>query len=259
VPVLAVLLFVEGTGLVTLLAVVAIVRPSFPGTEQAVAGVLAGIAGVLALGMFYRALSIGSMSIVAPIASTGAVVPVVVGILQGDRVTVLIGAGLLVAFLGIMLASREGGEGGEEEQEERSSAGRLSIVLALGAALGFGLFFTGYDRAADGGVLWATTLARLGAVPVVALAVIATRTRLPRGRDAWGLTATGQLDCGSTALYALAATKADLVVVAVVGSLYPVVTVLLARTVLKERMRTAQGIGVAAALLGVVLVSLGSA
>lgn len=91
------------------------------------------------------------------------------------------------------------------------------------------------------------------------IAVLATRTRLPRGRDALGLSGVGQLDCAATALYALAATEADLVVVAVVGSLYPVVTVILARTILKERMRTVQGIGVAAALAGVVLVSLGSA
>lgn len=253
-PVLGVLFFVEGAGLVTLLVVIAIVAPPFPDTGQALAAAAAGTAGVVALGLFYRALSIGSMSIVAPIAATGAVVPVVVGIVRGDRVTVLIGAGLLVAFVGILLASREA-----EEEAERSPATRLSVLLALGAALGFGLFFTGYDRAAPGGVLWAAALARCAAVPLVTIAVLATRTRLPRGRDALGLSGVGQLDCASTALYALAATKADLVVVAVVGSLYPVVTVVLARTILKERMRTVQGIGVAAALAGVVLVSIGSA
>jgi len=265
VPVLAVLLFVEGAGLVTLLLAVAIVQPSFPAWEQALPAMGAGAAGAVALGLFYQALSIGSMSIVAPLAATGAIVPVVVGIAGGDRVTVLIGAGLLVAFLGVLLASREAEEevAGEASTSPadpaRSAASRVSIVLALCAAVGFGLFFIGYDRGAEGGVLWAATLARLTAVPLIAVAVLVTRTGLPRGRTAWGLAGNGQLDCAATALYALAATKADLVVVAVVGSLYPVVTVLLARTILKERMGLLQGIGVAAALLGVVLVSVGSA
>jgi len=256
VPVLAVLLFVEGAGLVTLLLAVAVVQPSLPSWEHALPAMGAGAAGALALGLFYQALSIGSMSIVAPLAATGAIVPVVVGIAGGDRVTVLIGAGLLVAFAGVLLASREAEE---EASEGQSAASRLSIVLALCAAVGFGLFFIGYDRGAEGGVLWAATLARLTAVPLIAIAVVVTRTGLPRGRTAWGLAGNGQLDCAATALYALAATKADLVVVAVVGSLYPVVTVVLARTILKERMGVLQAVGVAAALLGVVLVSVGSA
>ena len=261
VPVLAVLLFVEGAGLVTLLLAVAVVQPSLPGWEQALPAMGAGAAGAVALGLFYQALSIGSMSIVAPLAATGAIVPVVVGIAGGDRVTVLIGAGLLVAFAGVLLASREAEEETAvgEDVPGRSASSRLSIVLALCAAVGFGLFFIGYDRGAEGGVLWAATLARLAAVPLIVIAVLVTRTALPRGRTAWGLAGNGQLDCAATALYALAATKADLVVVAVVGSLYPVVTVVLARTILKERMGLLQGIGVAAALLGVVLVSVGSA
>lgn len=253
-PVPSVLLYIEGAGLVTLLLVVAVVAPPFPGTSALLWALAAGSAGVLALGLFYRALAIGSMSVVAPIAATGAIIPVAVGIAGGDRVTFLIGAGLLVTLVGILLASREA-----EQEAERSAVMRRSVFLALGAAVGFGLFFVGYDRAADGGVLWAATIARCAAVPLVGLAVLVARSRLPRGRDALALCGAAQLDSASTALYALAATKADLAVVAVVGSLYPVVTVVLARVVLGERLRAVQGVGVVAALTGVVMVSLGSA
>jgi drug/metabolite transporter (DMT)-like permease len=253
-PVPGVLFVVEGAGLVVLGIVVAVVAPPFPDTSQMLWAIGAGAGGLVALGLFYRALAIGSMSIVAPIAATGAILPVVVGIAGGDRVTVLIGAGLVVAMVGILLASREA-----EQQSERSPAVRQSVLLALGAAVGFGLFFIGYDRAADGGVLWTATMARTAAVPLTILAVLVTRSQLPRGRDLLALCGAGQLDCAAIVLYALAATKADLAVVAVVGSLYPVVTVMLARFFLGERLQTVQAVGVVAALTGVVMVSLGSA
>jgi drug/metabolite transporter (DMT)-like permease len=211
--------------------------------------VLAGAAGISALGAFYRALAIGTMSIVAPISATGAVLPVVVGVATGDKVTALLGAGMALTLVGVVLASRE---------EDAGRASRQSIALALAAALGFGTFFVVYDAAADGSVLWAVLIARLVAVPFVGGLVLARRQRLPVRRDLAVLCVAGTLDLAATGLYALANREGALSVVSVVGSLYPVATVLLAQAVLSERVRASQGAGVLLAFAGVALVSLAS-
>ena len=190
------------------------------------------------------------MSIVAPISATGAVLPVIVGVATGDDITALLGVGLALTLVGVVLASRE---------EDAGHASRQSIVLALAAALGFGTFFVVYDAAADQSVLWAVLVARLVAVPLVGGLVLAQRERLPRGRDLAVLCGAGCLDLAATGLYALANREGALSVVAVVGSLYPVATVLLAQAVLNERVRPAQAAGVVLAFAGVATVSLASA
>lgn len=256
----SVLFVIEAGGLAVLAVVMVIVRPPLPDTEQALSGLAAGATGTIALGVFYRALALGSMSIVAPISSTGAVIPVIVGIATGDTITVLIGLGLATAFVGILLASREAEEElGERPRTPAERDERRAILLALCAAVGLGLFFVFYDTAADGGVLWATTMQRAAAVPIIGAALLAIRGRPAPGRDGLILFALGVLDCAAIALYAVAANEGDLAVVAVVGSLYPVVTVLMARLVLRERMHPVQAVGVVCALAGVAMVSLGSA
>lgn len=253
-PVLSVLGMIEIAGLVGVLAVVAIARPAVPSAGDMVGAVVAGAAGVTALGVFYRALAIGSMSIVAPISATGAMIPVVVGIAGGDTLTLLIGAGLAVTFTGILLASWEA-----EEEVKARAISRASIGLALLAAVGFGLFFTLFKPAAEHSVIWASFAVRLVAVLLVGAVMLITSTPPAGGGDGVKLFLVGQLDLGATLLIGLASTKADLAVVAVIGSLYPVVTVLLARGVLGERMRAIQLAGIACALTGVAMVSLGSA
>src|SRR5919197_163796 len=133
--------------------------------------------------------------------------------------------------------------------------GGVGGVLALAAALGFGSYFVLSDAAADDSVLWLLALSR--AIPVPALLGLA-RWRgmpMPAARPALLLGAAGTLDCGATGLYAVANTKGALSIVAVVGSLYPVATLVLARMVLGERIRPVQRAGVAAALAGVALIA----
>jgi drug/metabolite transporter (DMT)-like permease len=252
VPVPIVLLLVEGTGLVGVLVVIAATGEPLPGPRAAILAMVAGVAGVIALGCFYRALSIGTMSIVAPISATGVALPVVVGVATGDRLSTVVAAGLAVTVIGVVLASRE-----RHDDAERTAAGRLSIGLALVAAVGFGSYFVMSDAAADDSVLWLLALSRI--IPVPALAVLAWRRRMPPppGRTALVLVAAGTLDCGATALYAVANTKGALSIVSVVGSLYPVMTLILARIVLHERIRPVQRAGVAAALAGVAMIAAG--
>jgi drug/metabolite transporter (DMT)-like permease len=158
-----------------------------------------------------------------------------------------------VAFAGVLLASREG----PSEADSERPGGRLSIALALVAAAGFGTFFTLSDIAAETSVPWLLLLAR-GVICVALLAwATAARPSLPASRDAWPLVLAGTLDVSAAALYAVALREGDLSVVSVVGSLYPVVTVLLARAVLAERIHGLQAAGVVAAFCGVLLIVAG--
>jgi drug/metabolite transporter (DMT)-like permease len=131
----------------------------------------------------------------------------------------------------------------------------LSIGLALVAAIGFGSYFVLSDAAADDSVLWFLVLSRVIPVPALVAVALWRGMPAPEPRPAALLAVAGTLDCGATGLYALANTKGALSIVAVVGSLYPVATVVLARMVLGERIRPVQRLGVAAALTGVALIA----
>jgi drug/metabolite transporter (DMT)-like permease len=252
VPVLAVLFLVEGTGMVLVLAVIAITGEPLPGAKPIIESLLAGGAGIVALGAFYRALAIGTMSIVAPISATGVAIPVIVGIATGNRLSAVVSVGLVVTVAGVILASRE-----VHEDAEAARAGRLSVMLALAAAVGFGSYFALSDSAADASILWLLVLSRLIAVPVLGTILVTRRVPAPAPADVLTLVGAGTLDVTATGLYALANTKGALAVVSVVGSLYPVTTVLLARGVLGERLRPIQAVGVGAALAGVALIAAG--
>ncbi len=251
-PVPLVLLFVEGVGLVWVLAAIAASGEALPSGRAVAASLVAGAAGVVALGSFYRALAIGTMSVVAPISATGVILPVAVGVATGDALSILVSAGLVITIVGILLASRE-----QHDSADAAAAGRLSLVLALLAALGFGSYFVLSDVAADESILWLLALARVVVVPVLAAVVLAARAPRPVAGDAMPLVLAGTLDVAATGLYAVAATKGAISIVSVVGSLYPITTVLLARVVLHERLRPVQAAGVAAAFTGVALIVAG--
>jgi drug/metabolite transporter (DMT)-like permease len=205
------------------------------------------------LGAFYRALAIGTMSVVAPISATGAAVPVLVGLAEGERPGVLQVAGMAVALAGVILASRE------PIEEGAAPPNRAAIGLALVAALGFGTFFVGIDRASETAeVPWVIVVQRCCSLAVLLIATLVARPALPRERSSLlVLAAVGMLDLGANGLYALATTHGLLSVVAVCGSLYPAVTVVLARFVLAERIARVQEVGVVLALAGVIAISAG--
>lgn len=251
--VLSVLLWVDGTGLVAVLGAMLATGEPLPDGRTLLYAVIAGGAGISAIGAFYRALSIGTMSIVAPISATGVMLPVIVGLVTGDALPAIVAVGLVVTIGGVLLASRE-----EVSALESHGPDRPAVLLALAAAVGFGLYFTFADIAADGSILWLLAVGRMAGLPVIV--VLARRTGatlLPGGRDRWQLAAIGLADLAATALFALATTHGALSIVSVIGALYPVVTVLLARRLLDERLRPVQVVGTAAALGGVVLLAAG--
>ncbi|MDQ6605893.1 MAG: DMT family transporter [Actinomycetota bacterium] len=246
------MLLSQAIGCACLIVLVAARGSAPPHLVRLLPAVAAGIGGVAGLAAFYRALAIGTMSIVAPISATGVTVPVVVGIASGDRPAALQIAGILAAVAGVALASRERSAGSERQ------IARASLGLALLAALGFGGYFVGMRSSARADVLWALLAARGAGVIALLLVIGVRREAVGAGRDALGaLVAIGVLDLAANGLYAIASRHGALSEVAVAASLYPVATVLLARALLGERVRRVQEVGILAAIAGVILIAAG--
>jgi drug/metabolite transporter (DMT)-like permease len=249
-----VLLLVEGGGLVVILVVALASGSSFFDDPQDFwSAVFGGLAGVMGLGCFYRALAIGTMSVVAPISSAGVALPIVVGIATGNRPSALTAAGIVAIVAGVVLASRE-----EHDDAEAAADARAAIGLALLSALGFGGFFALTDAPSDASVPWTLVLCRSAALPFVAAVIARQRPELPTRRLGLGIAAVGCVDLAATSLIAIANTKGDLSVVSVIGGMYPVVTVVLAAAVLHERVRPPQLAGIVLALGGVGAVAAGA-
>lgn len=221
--------------------------------DQLLPGIAAGLVGMLALGAFYAALAAGTMGVVAPIASLGALLPVVVGLARGEAPSTLQVAGIVVAIAGVILASGPELTGG---------ASPRPLLLACLAAAGFGLvavLLADGSKGPSGAVLVTLLVMRITSVGLMALAVLATRSL--RGhvtaRDLPLLVAIGLGDLGANAAFALASRGELLSVASVLASLYPVVTILLARQVHAERLRPVQVAGVVGTLAGVALLAAG--
>jgi drug/metabolite transporter (DMT)-like permease len=212
----------------------------------------AGGAVVLALGAFYTAMALGSISVVSMIAALGVLVPVTVGIAQGEEPGGLQAVGAAVAIPAVVVVARE-------PDPEWRAASRNSIGLAALAALGFGVFFLLIDEVAESDPAWTIAAARAGGVTVLGVAALHARPKLPRarGRVLVALAAIGLLDVSANSLYAVATTHGILPLVAVGASLYSVVTVLLARFVLGEQLAASQRAGLGLAVVGVALIAAG--
>jgi len=211
----------------------------------------AGVVATLSLAAFYRAMATAPMSLVAPITAAGTAIPVVVGMVRGEHLSVLQLAGIAVTLTGVVLASGP-------ELRSGVPVRRQALGLAIGAAVGFGVAYTLLALAASSSVYGTLLWQRIGGlivlVPIVARAGILRRIRMT-ARRLGALALIGGCDIVANGSYALAASRGDLSIAAVLASLYPVVTALLARSILAERLRPVQTLGVLAALGGVLLLS----
>jgi len=247
-PLAAVTVLSQAAGFALLLALAAGSRTL--DTTSAAIGAVGGLGGGAGLACFYSALARGTMSIVAPITACSAVVPVALSLARGERPSALALGGSAIALTGAVLASAE----------ERSAADRgrrQAIVLAVLAALAIGVFIFFLGRASqEGSALSALLGARLGSLGILLGWTVATRStlRIP-SRAVVPIALVGLADVSANTLFALASQRGLLAVVAVLGSLFPVVTVILAHLVLGERISTVQRVGVAVALAGVAMVS----
>jgi drug/metabolite transporter (DMT)-like permease len=204
---------------------------------------LASITGLGGLVAFYTALAAGRMGVVSPIAALGVLVPLAAGLLTGEQPSGVQTLGILFAVVGVVLASGPEVSGG---------VGLRPVLLAGLAALLFGLFFVFLAKGAEADAVLTTTVQRAcSTLLVLVIALVLRSAGGLRRRDTGRLVAVGLFDVGANLTFGLASTMGLLAVVSVLGSLYPVVTVLLAWWVLQERLLPAQYVGVAAALVGV--------
>jgi drug/metabolite transporter (DMT)-like permease len=238
-------------------------------------GAAAGVGSGCALALFYRALADGTMSVVAPISACGAILPVLAALLTGDQPGAVAGLGVVTAIAGVVLVSRTNvsrpgptmpgpEDPGPANPERQERPGRV-LGMALAAAVGFGMFYVLVDAGtaaagtsgSRGSPLWVIAGARVGSLLMLStIALVGGRSALRwPGRRIGPVALVGIADTGANLLFAYAATAGNLAVVGVLGSLYPVATVILARWLLGERLSGGQNAGVVLALTGVGLLA----
>lgn len=243
-------LLVSQTPTLLLIAAIVILRGVrvAPGPWIA-AGVLAGLVGLVGLGAAYRGMAIGVVSVVSTIAATGPVIPLGVGLLLGERPTILQFGGMAMALGGVVLLSFD---------RRRAGGRRLvpGVGFALLAALAFGLFLVAIRYASRPDALYAVLATRTGSVAALLILGGIFRSGIRfSSADVPALLAIGVLDVGADVFFAFATRLGLLSVVSILSSLYPVATVLLARVLLQERMARLQQAGVVLALAGVGAIS----
>jgi drug/metabolite transporter (DMT)-like permease len=206
-----------------------------------------GVAGSIGLVLLYRGLSIGTMSVVAPLSAIlTAVVPVAWGLITGERPSAVAFAGIPLALLAIALV------GGTRPSQFRQGPGMLE---GIGAGVGFGVFFILITNS-ESTELWTLTFARLASISVIIAVALLSRASLrPAPGSGWLILGIGTIDTLANLLFLMAERRGLLTLVSVITALYPASTVLLARIFLHESLSRTQWIGLVLAAVGVGLIS----
>ena len=250
-PLAAVTLISQGAGFVALFIWLAGRGFALDGRALGL-GLLGGIGGGCGLALFYRALAVGTMSIVSPITACGALVPFGLALLTGERPAVLVLLGAVVALAGAVIASAE------EHRSDEPGRRRAALLAAAAACLlGLFVYFIGL-AGQDGQTLSALFGARVGSLCALGIWAAATRAPLRVDRSALpAIAAIGLLDTAANALFVLASARGYLAIVSVLGSLYPIATIFAAYLFLHERISRTQRAGVALTLVGIAFVAAG--
>ena len=250
-PTLTVLVAGQTVALVVSALVVVLHGGDSPPLVEVGAGVLAGLGNAAGLALFYAAAASGPLSVVTPIGATGAAVPVLIGLGTGERLGVLGVLGILLAIGGVVLAGRRASASAAEAADLRRT-----VLLSAASAVCFGVFLWAIAPASETGIFWGVMVSRFALVAsLVAGALLFGRAlRIPVA-DAPKVALPGVLLFAGTLMYAAATQQGLLSVVSVIATLFPVVTVTLAFVFLHERPSRVQWTGIAAALVGVVLLS----
>jgi drug/metabolite transporter (DMT)-like permease len=244
---LRVLFWAQVGGLAAIALTVA-VRGERPHQWLVLLAIPAALAGTLGLWAYYRGIAAGAISVVAPIAGASAIVPVVYGFATGEIPSALQIVGIACAIVGVVLASLE-----HQEGTRRIAAG---VGLALLAAIGFGFYFPPMHSAGKADFWWASVVFRTTALLVIAAAAGVQRPNLRlRPRELAIVVGVGIGDTIGNVLFAASSSHGLVSLTAVLASLYPIVTVLLAAAVLSERTAPTQKAGIALTLAGVILIS----
>ena len=242
------------------LALLALMLPFFEGalTARAIAwGAAAGVGGGGGVVFLYSGLARGRMSVIAPITAVeAAIIPVVYGLVSGETPSAAALAGVVIALFAVALVSSPKEDAGDSVEVARSRLAQPGISDALAAGLGFGSFFIFLSKAGADTGLWPLMGTKFSSIALVAAAAVVSRSsvRPPPGTLS-AILAAGLLDVGANVFYLVASRRGLLSLVAVLTSLYPASTVLLARVVLRERMTRVQVAGLALVVTGVALIA----
>lgn len=248
-PAVAVVAVAHLLGLLLLLAIAVLSGETIPPATDFVWGALAGVAGTVGLVSFYQALSYGRMGIAAPLVAVLAVsVPLVVGVAANGLPPAVQLGGFALGLGSLILVSYSDGRLPDQK----------TLLLALAGGIGFGIFLLFIDRVESHTVFWPLVAARATSASVLLLITRAARLEWkPRDQRHWlTILAAGLLDVFGNVFFMLATRAGRLDIAAVVSSLYPAMTVLLAWMFLKERLSRIQMIGIVAALIAIILISL---
>jgi len=231
-----VIAYPAGAVIITLAAVFAI-----PGeiSQAAIAwGAAAGFIGAIAVALLYIALSRGPMGIVSPITAVmSGTVPLVVGVIRGERLSALAIVGVALAVFAVTLVTRE--------KSEHRKVQFSTVLISIASGTAIGLYLSALGSAPVDSGIWAATVGRWTSTVFVAIAVFVVLRSFTKTDFPWRLAIiSGFLDAGANAVFQLASQRGLLAIVAVLGSLYPATTVLLARFLLHERLIRIQLIGV---------------
>ncbi len=238
---------------VTGLAAAIVVAPLLggtPGGPDLAWGAIAGIAGGFGLLFLYRGMAVADMGIVVPVAAIGTgVFPLLFGVTTGDRLGPIEISGIALALVAIWLVSYQPGP--------RRRGVAPGLAFGIGAGAGFGGLLVGLSRISGDAGLWPLLATRLvGGIVVLIIGLVSREALRPHGRSWPAIVVAGSLGVIGNALFLVASQEGPLAVAAVVGSLFPAVTVLLARFVLDEVLTPPRILGLATAVLAVALISL---
>ncbi len=250
-PVFNVIIISQAVGLSLLIILAFLYSEPFPSFNDIIWGGLAGIFGVIGLMALYRGLALQNMGAVAPVSAVVTVIiPMGVGFVLEGFPTILQLLGFGLAVIAVWFVSSANDQGKIQFK---------TLGLPIIAGLGFGFFFVFIDQVSEGRIFWPLAAARVASVTtLVMLAILLRQIEMPQSRQLPIIALAGIFDVGGNAFFVLAAQIGRLDIAAVLGALYPVVTVVLARIILKERLTYQQWSGIITALVSVLLITSGS-
>jgi drug/metabolite transporter (DMT)-like permease len=249
--VLGVSLVVNAVGLAAMAAAALLTREPLPEPGPAALAAVGGVFGVIGLVCLYNGLAVGRMGVVAPVTGVlAAIVPVLAGVAIEGSLPPLVWLGIGFALIAVLLVSRAaGGQGG-----------RSGLEFAIAGGLGIGLSTVFLGLIPGGSLFWALAIVKTSATALLLVAIVVGRRpwRVP-GPVLPAAVGVAALDSTGNGLFLLAAQAGQLAIAAILASLYPVTTVILAATLLHERITRVHLAGIAAAILAIVLIGVGAA
>jgi uncharacterized membrane protein len=216
-------------------------------------GAAAGVAGAFALALFYQALSIGRMSVVAPVAAaTGDAFAVIIGLAAGERPSPVVLLGIALVLISIALVSQD------NAAHASGGAARRAVVIAIASGVAIGAFYAAFRYTSVNAGLWPLVVARAVSLPMLLVANKSTGRSLRVPRGVLGIVAAcGVIDIAANVCYLDAVRTGALSVIATLASLYPAVTAALAWWILRERLQLPQYVGLAVGAVAIVMISMG--